>query len=74
MSPCPFPMTITITPQAPQSLLIVAEHNAIRINYIKVKMKNRQNSKYKLCSDIDEMVNRVKKRMQQIGTKKYKTR
>ena len=40
-----------------ESLLIVAQNNATRINYIKTKINNTQeNSKCKLCGDRDETV------------------
>ena len=43
------------------SLLIVAQHNAIRTNYIKAKIDNkRQNSKCRRCEERDETVNYIK--------------
>ena len=43
-----------------ESLIIAAENNAIRTNYIKAKIdKTQQNSKCRLCGDRDETVNKV---------------
>ena len=51
---------------------MVAQNNAIWINYIKAKLdKTQQNSKCRLCDERDETIN---KRMQQTSSKKYKTR
>ena len=49
------------------SLLILPQNNAMRTSYIKTrKDKTQQNSKYRLCADRDEIINRIK-RMQQIS-------
>ena len=41
-----------------ESLLITAQNNTLRTNYIKAKIDNmQQNSKSRLCRDKDEMVN-----------------
>ena len=41
-----------------EHLLIETQNNAIRTNYVKVKIDNKQkNGKYRLCVDIDETFN-----------------
>ena len=43
-----------------ESLQIAAQNNAIRTNYIKVRIdKMQQNSKYRLCDDRDETINPI---------------
>ena len=43
-----------------ESLLIVAQDNAIRTNHIEVRIdKTQQNSKCRLCSDRDETINHI---------------
>ena len=43
-----------------ESLLIAAQDNAIRTNHIKAKIdKTQQNSKYRLWSDRDEIINHI---------------
>ena len=44
----------------PESLLIVAQNNAIRTNHIKTRIdKTQQNSKCRLCGDKDETTNHI---------------
>ena len=40
-----------------ESLLITTQNNAVRRNYVNVKIDNTQNSMSRLCSDKDEIVN-----------------
>ena len=40
-------------------LLIAAQNNAIRTDYIKAKRYNTQNSKFRLCGVRDETVNHI---------------
>ena len=43
-----------------ESLLIAAQNNTIRTNYVKARIdKMQQNSRCKLCSDRDEMINHI---------------
>ena len=43
-----------------ESLLIAAQNNAIRTNFIKVKIDNIfQNNKYRLCRERDVMLNPI---------------
>ena len=43
-----------------ESLLITAQNNAIRTNHLKARIdKTQQNSKYRLCCDRDETINRI---------------
>ena len=43
-----------------ESLPIAGQNNAIRTNYIKVRIdKTQQNSKYRLCGDRDETINYI---------------
>ena len=52
-----------------ESLLIVAQNNAIRTNQIKARIdKTQQNSKCRLCSDRDQNNQSQNKRMHQIST------
>ena len=44
-----------------ESLLITAQNNAIRTNYIKAKIdKVPQNSKYRFCDDKDKTINHIR--------------
>ena len=57
------------------SLLIVAQNNAIRTNHIKVRIdKTLQNSKCRLCSDRDETINHIICECSKLAQKEYKTR
>ena len=43
-----------------ESLLIAAQNNAIRTNYMKARIdKTQQNSKYGFCGDEDKTINRI---------------
>ena len=58
-----------------ESLLIAAQNNAIRTNYIKVKINNaQQNSKCRLCDDKDETINPIVSEWSKLAQKEYKTR
>ena len=58
-----------------ESLLIAAQDNAIRTNHIKArKDKTQQNSKCRLCSDRDEMINHIMSECSKLAQKEYKTR
>ena len=53
-----------------ESLLITAQNNAIRTNYVKAKIDNmQQNNKCRLCDESDETIKSYK-RMQQPNTKR----
>ena len=56
-----------------ESLLIEAQNNTIRSNYIKVKIDMQQNSWYRLCGERGEMVNN-NKLMHQTGIKRIQYR
>ena len=57
-----------------ESLLIVAQNNAIRANQIKArKDKSQQNSKCRLCGDRDETINHISE-CSKLAQKGYKTR
>ena len=54
-----------------ESLLIAAQNNAIKINYIKGRIdKNQWNSKCKLCGDRDENINHIISELQQTNTER----
>ena len=58
-----------------EPLLIVAQHNAIRNNYIKAKRgKTQQNNKFRLPRERDEKVNHLVSECSKLLQKKYKTR
>ena len=63
-----------------ESLLIAAQNNAIRTNYIKEKIgktqkkKKKKNSKCRLCSDKDETINHMISECSKLAQKEYKTR
>ena len=43
-----------------KSLLIAAQNNAIRTNYIKARIdKTKQNNKWRLCDERNEMINHI---------------
>ena len=57
-----------------ESLLIVAQNNTIRTNYIMMKTDNtQQNSKCRLCEDSDKMVNCISNNSKPVQ-KEYKAR
>ena len=58
-----------------ECLLLLAQDNAIRTNYIKARInKTQQNSKCKLCGDRDETINRIISECSKLAQKEYKTR
>ena len=62
-------MIIIITKRETESLLIAAQHNAIRTNSMKARIdKTEQNIKFSLCDDREKKPLWHNKRMQQIIT------
>ena len=58
-----------------ESLLIVAQNNAIRTNHIKARIdKSKQNCKCRLCGDRDETINHITSECCKLARKEYKTR
>ena len=58
-----------------ESLIIAAQNNTIRTNYIKVKIdKTQRNSECRLCGDRDETVNHVLCECSKLAQREYKTR
>ena len=58
-----------------ESLLIAAQNNAIRTNYIKARIdETQQNSKYSLCGDRDETINYIISECNNLSQKEYKIR
>ena len=58
-----------------ESLLIAAQDNAIRTNYIKARIdKTQQNSKCRLCGNKDETINHIISECSKLAQKEYKTR
>ena len=58
-----------------ESLLIAAQNNAVRNNHMKVRIdKTQQNSKYRLCGDKDEIINRIINECWKSAQKEWKTR
>ena len=58
-----------------ESLLLVAQPNAIGTNNIKAKIDNmQQKRKYSLCCDKDETINHKISERCKLSQKKYKTR
>ena len=58
-----------------ESLLITAQSNAIRINYMKARIdKTHQKSKCRLYSDRDETINHIISKCSKLTQKEYKTR
>ena len=58
-----------------KSLLMVAQNNAIRTNYIKARIdKTQQNSKCRLCGDRDETINHIISECSKLAQKECKTR
>ena len=57
-----------------ESLLIAAQNNAIRTNYIKAKIDNaQQNSKCRLSGDKNETINQIRE-CSKLAEKEYKSR
>ena len=55
-----------------ESLLIAAQNNAIRTNYIKAKINNmQQNSKCRLYSNKDEMINHMISKCSKLSQKDW---
>ena len=58
-----------------ESLIITAEVNAIRTNYITAKIdKAQQNSKCRMCADRDEIINHIINECSKLAQREYKTR
>ena len=58
-----------------ESLLIAAQDNAIRTNYIKARIdKTQQNRKRRLCGDRDETSNHIISECSKLAQKEYKAR
>ena len=58
-----------------ESLMIAVQNKAIITNYMKAKIDNmQQNSKYRLCGDKDETINRLISECSKLWQKEYKTR
>ena len=58
-----------------ESLLIVAQVNAVRTNHIKARIdKTQQNSKCRLCGDRDETINHKISECSKLGQREYKAR
>ena len=63
------------TKRETESLLIVAQENAVRTNHVKVRIdKMQQNSKYRLCGDRDQTINHIISECSKLAQKEYKTR
>ena len=58
-----------------ESLLIAAQNNAVRTNYIKARIdETQQNSKCRLCGDRDETINHIISECSKLAQKEYRTR
>ena len=58
-----------------ESLLIAAQNNTIRTNYVEAKIdKMKQNSKCRLCRDRNEMISHIISECSKLSQKEYKTR
>ena len=58
-----------------ESLLIAAQNNTIRTNYIKARIdKTQKNSKCRLCGNRDETINHIISEWSKLAQKEYKTR
>ena len=58
-----------------ESLLIAAQNNDVKTNYVKAKIDySQQNSKYRLCGDWDESIHRIIKECSKLAQKEYETR
>ena len=65
------PLTITLRKGETESFLIAAQNNAVRTKYIKVRIdKLQQKSRYRICSDRDEMIRKYSK----LEQREYKTK
>ena len=57
-----------------ESLLIVAQNNTIRTNYVKARIdKTQQNSRCSLCGDRDETINHIISECSKLVQREYKT-
>ena len=55
-----------------ESLLIAAQNNALRTNYIKARIeKTQQNSKCRLCGDKNETINHIISECSKLAQKEY---
>ena len=58
-----------------ESLLIAAQHKALRTNHIKARIdKTQQNSKCRLCGERDENINHIISECSKLAQKEYKTK
>ena len=58
-----------------ESLIIAAQDNAIRTNYVKAKIdRTQQNSKCRMCGERDETVNHIISECSKLAQREYKTR
>ena len=58
-----------------ESLLIAAQNNAIRTNYIKARIdKTQQNSRCRLCGEREETIIHIISECSKLAQKEYKTR
>ena len=54
---------------------MVAQNNAIRTNYDKIRInKTQQNRKYRLCGEKNEMINLLVSKCPKLTQKEYKAR
>ena len=55
-----------------ESLLIAAQNNSIRTNYFKAKIdRTQQNSKCRLCGDINETINHIISKCSKLAQKEF---
>ena len=58
-----------------ESLLMIAQNNAIRTNYIKARIdETQENDKCRLCSDRDETINHIISECSKLAQKDFKAR
>ena len=58
-----------------ESLLIVAQNNAMSVKHVKARIdKTQQNSRSRLCGDRDETINHIISECNKLAQKQYKTR
>ena len=58
-----------------ESLLIAAQDNTVRTNHVKARIdKTQQNSKYRLRSDRDEMINHIISEFSKLAQREHKAR
>ena len=58
-----------------ESLLIAAQNNVISSNHIKARIdKTQENSRCKLCGDIDETITHILSECGKLGQREYKTK